>query len=49
MVYAVDQNITILSLLFVKLALFINGGVLVLLVLGNEIIRVGIGFGELHF
>mmetsp|Transcript_15188 Transcript_15188/g.65038 ORF Transcript_15188/g.65038 Transcript_15188/m.65038 type:complete len:483 (-) Transcript_15188:50-1498(-) len=37
-----------LILLLVELALLLGGGVLVLLVLGHEVVHVGLGFGELH-
>src|SRR3990167_2918280 len=36
------------ALLLVELALLLDGGVLVLLVLGHEIVHVGLGLGELH-
>ena len=35
-------------LLFLELALVLCGGFLVLLVLGNEVVHIGLGFGELH-
>jgi len=37
-----------LFLFLVKLALVLGGGVLVLLVLGDQIVHVALGFGELH-
>jgi len=36
-------------LVFIKLAFFLSGGVLVLLVLRHEVIHVGLSLGELHF
>merc|ERR1712066_189964 len=38
----------VLSLLFVELTLLFGGGVLVLLVLGHEIVHVGLSLGEFH-
>ena len=35
--------------LLVELALLLNGGVLVLLVLGDQIVHVGLGLSEFHF
>merc|ERR1711881_681220 len=39
----------VLALLFVKLSLLLCGGILVLLVLGDEIIHVALRLGKLHF
>ena len=35
-------------LVFVELALLVDGGFLVLLVLGDQIVHVGLGLGEFH-
>merc|ERR1712099_112221 len=35
-------------LFFVELALLLSGSVLVLLILGNEVVHVALGLGELH-
>ena len=37
-----------LTLLLIKLTLLLSGGVLVLLVLGDKVVHVGLGLGELH-
>merc|ERR1740138_1840134 len=39
----------VLSLLFVELAFFLCGGVLILLIFRNEVIHIALSFGELHF
>merc|ERR1740138_1237456 len=39
----------VLSLLFVELAFFLCGGVLILLVFRDEVVHVALSFGELHF
>merc|ERR1719436_1368904 len=38
----------ILTLLLIELTLLFGGGVLVLLVLGDQVVHVGFGLGELH-
>ncbi len=38
----------VLAFLLLKLALLLSGGVLILLVLGNEIVHVGLSLSELH-
>merc|ERR1711959_281356 len=38
----------ILAFLFVKFALLLGGSILVLLVLRNQVVHVGLSFGELH-
>merc|ERR1740121_270907 len=38
----------ILTLLLIEFAFLLGGGILVLLVLGNQIVHVGFGFGEFH-
>ena len=38
----------VLLLLILKLALVIGSGLLVLLVLGHQVVHVGLGLGELH-
>merc|ERR1712029_306922 len=38
----------LLSLFFVEFPFFLGGGVLVLLVLGHQVVHVGLGLGELH-
>merc|ERR1711881_804823 len=38
----------VLALLLLELALLLGGGVLVLLVLGHEVVHVGLGLSELH-
>jgi hypothetical protein len=38
----------LLFFLFVELSLVFSGGVLVLLILGDEVVHVGLSFGELH-
>ena len=43
------KGIRSLHLLLVHLFLVLGGGVLVLLVLGDEVVHVGLGFSELHF
>mmetsp|Transcript_23209 Transcript_23209/g.62912 ORF Transcript_23209/g.62912 Transcript_23209/m.62912 type:complete len:295 (-) Transcript_23209:355-1239(-) len=42
------QSLVLLALLLIELALLLSGGILVLLVLGHEIVEVGLGLGELH-
>merc|ERR1712216_833464 len=37
-----------LHFLFVHLFLILNTSILILLILGNEIVHVGLGFGEFH-
>merc|ERR550514_472580 len=39
----------VLALLFIKFSLLLCGGILVLLVLGDEIVHVALRLGELHF
>merc|ERR1711970_66003 len=39
----------VLALLFIKFSLLLCGGILVLLVLGDEIVHVALCLGELHF
>ncbi|EPY39693.1 hypothetical protein AGDE_04235 [Angomonas deanei] len=47
--HARKTDIRLVSLLlFVELTLLLDGGVLVLLVLGDEVVHVGLGLGELH-
>merc|ERR1711934_1213524 len=47
--YHADRSLHHLELLvLVELALLLGGGVLVLLVLGHEVVHVGLGLGELH-
>merc|ERR1712070_1297380 len=41
-------HLVLLAALLLELALLLGGGVLVLLVLGDEIVHVGLGLGELH-
>jgi len=59
MAYARLQRLTIcsglreslglfVSLLLIEFTILLGGGILVLLVLGNEIVHVGLGLGELH-
>jgi len=43
-----DGRLGGLGLLSLGLALLLGGGVLVLLVLGDEVVHVGLGLGELH-
>mmetsp|Transcript_78078 Transcript_78078/g.155161 ORF Transcript_78078/g.155161 Transcript_78078/m.155161 type:complete len:543 (+) Transcript_78078:117-1745(+) len=41
-------RLVLLAALLLELALLLGGGVLVLLVLGDEVVHVGLGLGELH-
>merc|ERR1719152_967128 len=41
-------RLVLLAALLLELALLLGGGVLVLLVLGHEVVHVGLGLGELH-
>ena len=42
------ENLGLLLLLLVKLSLILGGGLLVLLVLGHQVVHVGLGLSELH-
>ena len=42
------ENLGLLLLLLVKLSLILGGGLLVLLVLGHQVVHVGLGLCELH-
>ena len=42
------SNLGLLLLLFVKLALVLGGGLLVLLVLGHQVVHVRLGLSEFH-
>merc|ERR1712182_11825 len=42
------ERLVLLAALLLVLALLLGGGVLVLLVLGHEVVHVGLGLGELH-
>ena len=46
---ATKQDTKRLGLVFIELAFFFSGGVLVLLVLGHQVVHVRLGFSELHF
>ena len=49
MIDALHTALGLLLGLLVELALLLDGGVLVLLVLGDQIIHVGLGLSEFHF
>ena len=42
------EDLCVLAFFLVELTLLLGGGVLVLLVLGDEIVHVGLGLSELH-
>merc|ERR1712051_500432 len=46
-IFAISLHV-VLALLLVKLTLLLGGGVLVLLVLGDEVVHVALGLRELH-
>ena len=43
-----EKDLSLLLLLLVELALVLGSGLLVLLVLADEVVHVGLGLGELH-
>ena len=42
------NEIDLVILVIVEFTLLLSGGILILLVLGDEIVHVGLGLGELH-